>query len=297
MKKIFLFLLFILAGIICFAQTGLLKQEIEHILEGKNATVGVAIMDLNTGDTLTVNNDSHVYPTMSVYKFYLALAVLDQVDKGKLALDQPIAITPSDLLPNTHSPLRDEHPAGGFSLSVAELLSYTVLQSDNNGCDILFRLLGGPEKVDQYIRKTGIRGISIRTTEAQMHESFEQQYTNTTTPWAAVQTLDLVFQKHQLLSDRSREFLWKMMAETSTGKDKLKGLLPAGAVVAHKTGSSFRSETGLNAAENDIGILVLPSGKRIAVAVLVADSMEPYETNAKMIAEVAKSVWDFFEKK
>nr|AMP47713.1 classA [uncultured bacterium] len=86
------------------------------------------------------------------------------------------------------------------------------------------------------------------------------------------------------------------MIETTTGPKRLKGLLPDGTVVAHKTGSSDTNDKGITAATNDIGIITLPNGKHFAIAVYVSDSSEKSDVNEKIIAEICKSVWDYLIK-
>ncbi len=94
----------------------------------------------------------------------------------------------------------------------------------------------------------------------------------------------------------SFDFLWKAMIETTTGSKRLKGLLPLGTVVAHKTGYSGVNKQGITAATNDVGIVTLPSGQHFAIAVFVYLSSETHETNEKIIAEIAKMAWDYFVK-
>lgn len=127
---------------------------------------------------------------MSVFKFHQALAVLNYLDRKQLPLTTEILIRKADLLPDTYSPLREARPEGGFKMSVGELLRYSVSESDNNACDILFRYIGGVEVVDKYIRTLGITDFKIEATEEDMHEGFRYQYLNWTTPLAAVRALE-----------------------------------------------------------------------------------------------------------
>lgn len=286
----FLFCFFIcLSG--GFAQLSTIRQDIELVVRLKNARVGVAVLNFNDQDTLTLNNEFE-YPMQSVYKFHLALAVLNEVDEGKLSLEQDVFIKKSDLLPDTYSPLRDKYPDGNISIPLHELLEYTVSKSDNNGCDILFRLVGGTEKVHQYINGLHCE-VAIVATEEEMHQDWETQYRNCTKPFSAVKLLSAFFQKN-ILSEGSHDFLWKIMVGTTTGSNKIKGLLPDSAIVGHKTGSSARNKDGLKAAENDIGIVELPDGSRFAIAAFVSNSMENDDTNAKIIAEITKIIWDYY---
>jgi len=81
-----------------------LKNKIEQIIKTKDATVGVSIGGVETKDSLSINGEKH-FPMQSVFKFHIALAVLDQVDRGDLSLDQEIFISKGELLPNTWSPI------------------------------------------------------------------------------------------------------------------------------------------------------------------------------------------------
>jgi len=277
------------------AQKNELRKKLQTIVHAHNSTIGFSLVDLQSGDTLTVNGGQHL-PMQSVYKFHLALAVLNQVDQGKLQLDKKILIKKSDLLPNTWSPLRDKYPNGEVEVPLSEILSYTISQSDNNGCDILFRLLGGPAQVNRYIHSLGIKEVSIVATEEQMHKNEQVQFTNWTTPRAATQLLKLFYGK-SLLSETSHEFLWKVMTETTTGPNKIKGLLPPGTPVAHKTGSSGANKAGLTAASNDIGIVTLPNGKHFAVAAFVSMSKEDEKATDQIMAELTKASWDYLNAK
>ncbi|MES2517604.1 MAG: class A beta-lactamase, subclass A2 [Bacteroidota bacterium] len=278
-----------------YSQTNLLRNKIAEIVKSKQATIGVAILDFENKDTLTYNNDFH-FPMQSVYKFHLAFAVLNQVDAGKLSLNQKIYLTKTDLLPDTWSPLRDKYPAGNVEIPLSEIISYTVSQSDNNGCDILFRLLGGPQKINQYIHNLGIKDVAIVATEEEMHKDWNVQYTNWSTPFAATKLLEKFYRK-KILSKSSQDFLWKIMVETTTGPNKIKGFLPKDVIVGHKTGFSGANKEGLTGATNDIGIIKLPSGKQFAISVFVCNSKEDEKTNDRVIAEISKAAWDYYSGK
>ncbi|MEO9020763.1 MAG: serine hydrolase [Ginsengibacter sp.] len=122
-----------------------LQQKIQQLISAKSTTVGISIIGNNENDTLSINGDEH-FPLQSVFKFHIALAVLHEVDEDKLLLYQKVPVKISDLLPDTWSPLREKYPNGNIKISLAEVLKYTVSQSDNNGCDILLRLIGGTKK-------------------------------------------------------------------------------------------------------------------------------------------------------
>lgn len=289
MKKLLFLFSAIVVAFPMFSQNEVLRNKIQKIIQGKDATVGVALI-VDGKDTLTINNNFR-YPTQSVYKFHLALAVLDYLNKNNLTLDHQLYVKKGDLLPNTHSPLRDDYPQGEMYLSVADIIRYTVSKSDNNGCDILFRLVGGTAVVDRYIRGLGLSEFAIAATEEEMHGPWEVQYSNWSTPYTAAQALE-IFRTQDILPQLFHDFLWDTLAGTTTGGNKIKALLPEGTFVAHKTGSSFRNAEGLKAAENDIAIIQLPDGRYYSLVVFVADSMESNDVNCGIIAQISKAVYD-----
>ncbi len=291
---LFMSVLFSLVGGAQENKTGSLRSEIQQILAGKNAVVGVSIIGIN-GDTISVNGDRH-FPMQSVFKFHIALAVLAEVDKGNLSLNQQIKITIDEFLPKDFwSPLRDENPNGG-TFTIAKLIEYTVSQSDNIACDELIKLVGTPKTVEEYIRKNGISEIQITYNEKDMQAKWENMFLNRTTPKAASATLQMFYEnKNNLMSKASYDFFWKTNIETTTGVNRIKGQLPKGTVVAHKTGwSGTNKATGITAAVNDIGIVFLPDGRYFIISVFVTDSKEDFDTNERIIADIAKATYDYF---
>lgn len=102
-------------------------------------------------------------------------------------------------------------------------------------------------------------------------------------------------QDNKLLSNNSYEFIWKTMKETTTGKNRLKGQLPEGTVVVHKTGwSGTHKETGITAAVNNIEIVFMPNGEQSFISVFVTESTENFETNEKITSDIAKATYDFY---
>lgn len=122
-----------------------LKQQIQRIVSTKNAVVGVSIIGNNGKDTLSINGKTH-FPLQSVFKFHIALVVLSQIDSGIFSLTQKIEIKKEELVPNLYSPIREKYPQG-TTLTMAEILEYMVSESDNIACDLLLRLIGGPQAV------------------------------------------------------------------------------------------------------------------------------------------------------
>lgn len=277
-----------------FAQQSVLEQKINSIIKDKKATVGVSVLGFENAFKYGKNHDKKL-PMQSVFKFHIAAAVLDQVDKGKLSLDQKILLDTSNLLENTWSPLRDKYPDGNIEVPLSEILEFTVAKSDNNGCDIMLKLLGGTQNVQKFMDSKGVKGFQIKYNEAAMHKDWNAQYENYSTTKSAVDVLKK-FYDGKLLSKKSTDYLTKVLLSTSTGKNKLVEQLPKETPVARKTGASGKNNEGLTGAENEIAIVTLPNNKHYAIAVFVSNSMETDVVNCKIISDVSKTVWDYFNK-
>jgi len=270
-----------------------LKQKINEIISTKNATFGIGIYDFEKQDTLFINRDSQ-FVMLSVVKLPQAIAVLKQVDEGKLDYKMKIQFGKSDLRADTYSPLRDERMENNFYITLVEALSYTISKSDNNVCDKLFKILGSTKVAENYIQNLGLKSISIGTDYANMQAN--TIYANQSSPKDMLELLRM-FYNNELLSKQSTEILWEKMVETSTGPDRIKGLLPEGTIVGHKTGSSGTDNDGITAAYNDVGIVKLPRGGSFAIVIFISSSKENSATNARIIAEISKATYDYLNKK
>ena len=268
-----------------------LEAQLKEAIKDRKAEIGIAVIIIGK-DTVTVNNDTH-YPLMRVFKFHQALALADYMAKRNQSLDTLLRIEKSDLKPNTYSPLRDKYPQGGIEMSIADLLRYTLQQSDNNACDILFNYQGGPEAVNRYIHSLGVRECAIVGPETAMHEDLNLCYQIWTTPLAAAELLE-IFRKKPLFAKVYKDFIYQTMVECQTGQDRLVApLLDKKVTVGHKTGTGARNAKGQQIGCNDIGFVLLPDGRIYSIAVFVKDSEENNQANSKIIANISRIVYEY----
>ena len=295
MTKLFYIILFSLLSFSTFAQsTNELRQQLNQIISSKNATVGISIKGIEDKDTLSLNGSLKA-PMMSVFKFHIALTVLDKVDQGKLSLTQEIFIKKKDLHEDTWSPMREDYQDGNVNLTLDKVLRYTISHSDNNGCDILIDVLGGTKEVQKSINKQGIKDFVIKVNEQQMR-TWENLYVNTTTPLETTALLEKFF-KGQILKESTTKYLYQIMVETSRGLTWMKAGLPENTELAHRTGISGTNDANLRVAMNDIGIVKLPNGKHFILSVYLKNITEKQEDTEKLIADITKATWDYFIKK
>ncbi|MEK6335434.1 MAG: class A beta-lactamase, subclass A2 [Acidobacteriota bacterium] len=270
-----------------------LQNQLSEIASAARGKVGVAAVVLETGETTSLNSGEH-FPMQSVYKLPISMAVMKQVDGGKLKLDQKVRVTKGDFVGrNQHSPIRDENP-NGVVLTVDELVRFAISESDGTASDVLMKLAGGPGAVQGFLKELSVSDWIVLNTEKELGRNYQIQYRNWASPEAAVALLRALHERRGF-SESSRALLLKYLTESTPGAKRLKGLLPAGTVVAHKTGTSG-SRDGVTAATNDIGIITLPNGKHLAIAVFVSDSPADEATREGVIAKIAQAVWDKWSK-
>ena len=265
-----------------------LSSDLDRIAREVDGTPR-AVRVVVTGGTVVLNADGRPHAERGLGADRHGRA--PRVDAGRFSLDAPIRVEAADLVPSgMHSPFRDAHPQGGVDVPLREVLRLSVEESDGTASDVLLRLVGGKAKAQAYLSGLGVEGIRIETTEGEMGRDYQAQYRSWAMPSAAVEWLTAL-QLGKDLSPSSRRLLLGWMTATKTFPTRLKGRLPAGTEVAHKTGSSG-SRDGVSAATNDIGIITLPDGRHLAVAVLLRDSKADAETRDAAIAKVARAAWD-----
>ena len=270
-------------------QTDALRRRIEAIAAQAKGRVGAAASVLETSETVSVRGDEQ-FPMQSVYKMPIAMATLRAVDDGRLKLDEKIRVEKTEFVRiGQYSPLRDKNP-NGAETTVRELLRLAVAESDGTASDVLFRLAGGAAEIGKFLNEIGASEIAVVNTEKEIGKDWETQYRNFATPNGAVQLLR-AFHERRGLSASSYELLNKFMVESLPGQKRLKGLLPPNTIIAHKTGTGGTRD-GVTSATNDIGIINLPNGNHLAIAVFVSDSPADEATRERVIAEIAKAAWD-----
>lgn len=274
----------------CTQQNNSLRSEVSLIAQDAKGTVGVSIENIETGDTLSLNGEYHC-PMQSVFKFPIAMDILNLVDSGKLSLEQKVHLNQLDFADTTTwSPIRDKYHGKDTDVTLDELLQYVVTQSDNTACDKLLEIAGGVKRVEDYIHSTGVKGVAIAATEKQMHADNTLQYKSWCEPIEMTHLLKLLYEG-KCLSKSSTAYLLTTLEKTATGTKRIKGLLPVGTVVAHKTGSSG-TINGFTPATNDAGIITLPNGKHLIITVFVTDSKASDTTREAVIARIAKAAYD-----
>jgi beta-lactamase class A len=260
---------------------------IDEMAAPAGGTVGFAALDLSTGRSFG-RHENEPFPMQSVFKLPVAIEVLRQVDAKKLDLSRVVALEAADRRggPGTLITVPSKK-------TVRELLEAMIITSDNTAADKLLSLVGGPGVVDARVRALGVEHVSIRYTELDLGSSGPQRGDNTATPAAMVALLAKVARHELGLSAASAALLDGVLLRVTTGAQRIKGGVPPGTPVAHKTGMSDTRD-GKTDATNDVGLVTLPNGHRIAIAVFVHASPADLATRERTIARLGRAAYDTF---
>jgi beta-lactamase class A len=295
-----LVLLLAVAPSTAFTQT-LLQAKVAAIANDARGTVSVACLLPDT----TLNCDLHPHnhsPMQSMFKYPLALTVLHLADTGKLfsgqrprepvhvILDRKVRFLPEDRIPGAYSPLQVRYPNANVDVTLRELIQLAAGQSDNGATETLLRIIGGPAVVQRYIHSLGITGFQLIDTERDLDRDESFQYRDWIEPAAAVQLLQSLVHNPPIPPE-ANAFLVETLTVSVTGPGRLRAGLPAGTPLAHKTGSSG-IHGGITAATNDMGLITLPDGRKLAIAVLVTDSRADEATRDGVIARIGRAAYD-----
>jgi beta-lactamase class A len=265
-----------------------LRAQVASIAKQAEGKVSAACALAGTSLNCDLNSDSHP-PMQSVFKFPVVLTALHQIEQGKLTLDQKARFLASDRIPGTHSTLQEKYPQGDVDVPLQDLMQRTIADSDNVAVDILLRTVGGPPAVNDYIASLGVEGFHCDGGEKELGSDPREQYRSYFAPSGAVALLLRVANNSPLNAEHTA-LLFGWMEHLANGDTRIPAALPAGTVVAHKTGSSGTRD-GVTAATNDIGLITLPNGRKLAVAVFVTDARADSATRDKVIAQIAAAAY------
>ena len=304
-----------------FPAPAALTSSIDALARDFGGVVGISVRSLEWGWQVDANGNRRM-PQQSVSKLWVAMTVLDARDKGRLTLDDPVELR-REHLTLFHQPIASLVVRNGvYRTTVRELLLRAIQSSDNTANDRLLTLVGGPQAVRAFIADRGLGEIRFGPGERLLQAgtaglAWDQRYSMAgefqraraalpptvrraafnayvadPVDGAAPSAIALALARlkaGELLSASSTNFLTTVMSGTRTGKARLRAAVPAGWVLAHKTGTG--QDLGARTAGfNDIGILTAPDGKAYSIAVMIGDTPRPVRERQQLMQAVVASV-------
>ncbi len=280
-----------------------LRSQIERVIRRADGQVGIAIKHLESGQELSINGDK-LFPMASAFKVPVLVELLYQVKEGKYKLEDEITVQKSDQ--HVGSGMLSSLVMPGVKLSVLNMAHFMMMISDNSAADILLEKVGA-ENVNNRLKSMGITGMSVnRSCQKLIADSqalragartpeqiraaivkFGEDPQDESTPVAMNTLLEKIFKKEIIDPDLSGLAI-QVMLKCETGEKRIKGELPPGTVVAHKTGT-------LAGTVDDCGIIYLPEGQgHVALTVLTKDFTAETSDVEAIIAKIARFVYDYF---
>lgn len=298
-----------------------LQEQLRDLGENFSGDVGIAVTEADTLATMSSTGKKR-FPQQSVSKLWVSLTALDLADNGGLELREPVTLRAEDLTV-FHQPIRNIVRArGSFATDYADLIDRAITQSDNTANDRLLRRVGGPSAVEGFLRRNQLGGVQFGTDERTKQSAiaglkWKQAYSIDNAFYEARDLVDeedrgRAFEAYladpidgaspegitkalarlargDLLSENSTDLIISTMQRTRSGPRRLKGGVPAGWTIAHKTGTGQFFD-GVQSGYNDIGILTAPDGTNYALAVMIGSTRASYAARMAMMQEVTRSV-------
>lgn len=281
---------------------------------------GISVRDIDEGWVVAWEGDSP-RPQQSVSKLWVAIAVMDAVDRGRMSLADPVTVTRSDLT-LFHQPIRALVGKNGYTTTVGALLRGAMTRSDNTCNDVLLWRVGGPAAINRMLADKAVAGVKFGPGERQLQArtaglewqpewaggwgflqaraamTYEardkalRRYLAAPLDGASANGITLglsLLAQGKLLSRRSTASLLTLMRSSKTGPLRLKSGLRPGWTLAHKTGTG-QDLGNLSTGYNDVGLLVAPDGHRYAVAVMIASTRQPIPVRMRLMGDVTRAV-------
>jgi beta-lactamase class A len=297
-----------------------LARAIHSLWAGFDGRTGIAIARMD-GNWVIHERGDELMPQQSVSKLWVAMAVMDAIDRGQLHLDDRVTLTRSDLTV-FNQPIAAAIGKGSFTTTIADLLDRQMRRSDNTANDFLMRKLGGPQAIRSFIAAKGFGAIrfgpgekllqaktagltwrpeyidnqAFRTARARLGDAARKAAMDAyiadppdgAAPIAIARAL-LRLKRGELLSPSSTRYLLNLMSTSVTGPQRLHGGVPHDWGFAHKTGTG-QDLKGRTTGFNDVSIMTAPDGTSYAVVVMIADTRQPLPKRFELMQGISATV-------
>ena len=251
------------------------------------AQVGLAYIDLGSGDTLFLNADTSFHAA-STMKVPVMIELFRRASTGSFAMGQRLMIVNQfasivdgsayALDPKSDSDTTLYHRVGG-RVPVDTLLSLMITRSSNFATNTLIALVGA-EDVNRTMRSLGAQRIQVLR-GVEDGKAFDKGLINTTTARDLAIILRAIEDGRAAPPEATNEMRQILLAQEFN--EKIPAGLPAGIRVAHKTGE-------ITAHSHDAAI-VYPPARSPYVLVVLTRGIQDGAKASKLIADISSIVY------
>lgn len=297
-----------------------IASDVDAAIRRIEGPVGVSIYSFSDGWRIDRGCGRRL-PQQSVSKLWVAIALMEQVDRARVGLYDPVTVAPADRT-LFHQPIVALVGEQGYRTTALDLLLRAMTQSDNTANDRLLSLVGGPSVVNDMLVRHGVRDVGFGPGERLLQSGTAGLFWNPSLsqPGAFQQARSRLpaatrlaayrryvaappdgatacgivdglaaLREGRILSKASTQTLLSIMGASVTGHARLRAGLAPGWLLSHKTGTG-QQYGGRTAGFNDVGILTSPEGDAYAVAVMIGDSGSGERAGQHFIRDVARAV-------
>jgi len=297
-----------------------LQLVLQRMVDRFRGSAGVYVIHLESGMRTGVDEDTP-YGMASTFKVPILVELMSRVDAGELSLDDTVSLQPNDQ--HVGSGLLSTLWAPGLVMSLHNLATFMIILSDNSATDMLIDRLGA-DNITARMRTLGFDDIRVDRTTLELILDYrgveydpvadatleeindfsrahrpgveeipavrETFYAGPEDKASARQMTELLamIANGEAVTRESSDAILEILERTQTGANRLRGMLPPGTDIAHKTGTIGRIVA-------DVGIITLPGDLgRVAISVFTLPDEPDTERGERLIAEAARTAYDFF---
>jgi beta-lactamase class A len=269
-----------------------LEQSILRTTRSINATWGIYVKSLETGEEIAVDADRQM-ETMSTIKIPLMIEALEQIKAGKFKLTDKYTFVEKDSQPGTGTIQRLDY---GAVMTVKDLLTMMIIVSDNTATEVLYRMVGGPDAVNARMQTLGLKTTRAMNVPSKWFPALraapttEQFYRDGKSPFGFSTPREMgrlleMMERGTLVDKPSSDLMLRIM----------RGQLYRTRIPRYVTGYTIPHKTGdfLPYVGDDVGVLEAP-GKTIVLTVFTGNHYGSGEVLENTIGLIAKEIADYF---
>jgi beta-lactamase class A len=283
-----------------------LRAKVVARISEHKGIVGLVVLDPLTGESVSVRGDE-LFPTASNIKVPILFQLFQQVEEGRIRLDDPVVMLDVDRIGGSGVLQLFDAP---LQITVKDAATLMIAQSDNTATNLIIDKLGiraVNERMDSlgYIHTRLWAKVSQRRATSIAPDSSSVYGLGVTTPSEMAQMFASLYRGESVSREASRQMI-AMLREQAWGYNEIPRYLPAGVVVAHKTGSvsATRNDCGIVYAQRPRGASIFdspaPGGRDYVICVFTDKnedtSWRPVDNTAEvLIGELSRIVWEALE--
>lgn len=247
-------------------------------IENMDGQISIYVKDLTQNKILYAKDMERIIPTASTIKTLILVNAMEQVEAGKLSLDQPINL---NLVPNV--------PYGIFThmttktVTLHDVLLFMMCISDNLATNLSIAVLG-MENINATAKRLGLHNLKLQRVMMDF-EAAERGLQNIGTPQDLCDLAELIYKGSAANAIHTK--LIEDLMSTGVSHDIMTRSIPEEVKVVHKTG-------GLDRLNHDVGVVYLDH-----VDYLIGIFLTEVENNivgCNQIDELAKNIYEEMSK-